>query len=187
LFYQGKAEEACTTIAEGLILIDRERDPSLALVATFDKLLFLVDCGRFREAKRALFEKRPSFTGQGRIAELKLRGIEGRISYGLGELKSAEIAFRETKEGFAKVEMGFACAIAGLDLAMTLLRLGRREEAVHEGLESAAMFSALGIHREILGAARLLEETCRAETTDIAMLEASAQYLRRMMIELGLG
>ena len=49
------------------------------------------------------------------------------------------------------------------------------------------MFSALGIHREILGAARLLEETCRAETTDLAMLEASAQYLRRMMIELGLG
>ena len=187
LFYQGQAEEACTTIAEGLALIDRDRDPSLALVAAFDQILFLVDCGRFQEAKRALFENRPRFTDQGRVAKLKLRGIEGRISYGLRRLKSAEIAFREAKEGFAGVEMGFACALTGLDLAMTLLRLGRREEAVREGLESSATFTALGIHREILGAARLLEEICRAEITDLKMLEATAQYLRRKMIELGLG
>jgi hypothetical protein len=186
-FYRGDTEEACQTIAEGLALIDRDRDPSLALVAAFDQLLFLVDSGRFKEAKRALFENRPSFTEQGRIAKFKLRGIEGRISYGLGELQSAEFAIRETKEGFSEAGMGFASALVGLDLAMILLRQGRREEGIQEVLESATMFRVLSVHRELLGTAMLLEETFRAQTTNLALLEVSAQYLRKKMMELGLG
>jgi tetratricopeptide (TPR) repeat protein len=186
-FYRGNTEEACQTITEGLALIDPDRDPSLALVAAFDQLLFLVDGGRFKEAKRALFTNRPSFTDQGRIAKLKLRGIEGRISYGLGELQSAEVAIRETKEGFANIEMGFACALVGLDLAMILIRQGRWEEAIKEVLESSVMFRALSVHRELFGTAVLLEEAFRAKTLDLALLEASAQYLRKKMMELGLG
>jgi len=186
-FYRGDTEEACETIEQGLALIDFDRDSSLALVASFDQLLFLVDAGRFKEAKRALFTNRPSFTEQGRIAKLKLRGIDGRISYGLGELESAELAIRETKEGFADIEMGFACALVGLDLAIVLLRQGRRAEAIQEVVESAAMFRALSIHRELLGTAALLEEALQAEALDLTLLEASAQYLRKKMMELGLG
>ena len=186
-FYGGDTKEACKTIEEGLALIDRDRDPSIALVAAFDQLLFLVDCGRYRDAKRMLFENRRNFTDHGRIARLKLRGIEGRISYGLRELESAEIAFREAKEGFTEAGMGFACGIAGLDLAMTLLRQGRQEEAIREGLESVAMFQAVGVYREFLGTAMLLEEAFRAQTVDLALLEASAQYLRKKMMELGKG
>ncbi len=186
-FYRGDTEDACQTIEQGLALIDFDRDPSLALVAAFDQLLFLVDAGRFKEAKRALFTNRQSFTDQGRIAKLKLRGIEGRISYGLGEFESAEIASRETKEGFADIEMGFACALVGLDLAIVLLRQGRREEAIQEVLKSAAMFRALSIHRELLGTAALLEEALQTEVLDLTLLEVSAQYLRKKMMELGLG
>ncbi len=40
MFYRGDTKEACQTIAEGLGLIDRDRDPSLAVVATFNYLLF---------------------------------------------------------------------------------------------------------------------------------------------------
>jgi tetratricopeptide (TPR) repeat protein len=187
MFYRGDAEEACRTVAEGLALVDRDCDPSLALVGAFNQLLFLVDCGRFWEAKKVLFKQRPNFTKQGRIAMLKLRGIEGRISYGLGELESAEIAIRETKEGFAEAGMGFACALEGLDLALTLLRQGRREEAIQQGLESAKMFMALSIHREIIGTVLLLEETFRAEKENLRLLEASVRYLRKKMTELGVG
>jgi tetratricopeptide (TPR) repeat protein len=187
MFYRGDAKEACRTVAEGLALIDRDRDPSLVLVGAFNHLLFLVDCERYWEAKKVLFKHRPNFTKQGRIAMLKLRGIEGRISYGLGKLESAEIAIRETKEGFAEAGMGFACALEGLDLALTLLRQGRREEAFQQGLESAEMFMALGIQREILGTVLLLEETFRAEKEDLELLEASVRYLRKKMIELGVG
>ena len=186
-FYRGDAEEACQMIAEGLALIDEDRDPSLALVAIFDQLLFLVDCDRFKEAKRAIFENRRRIKRQGSVANLKLRWIEGRISYGMRELESAEIALREAKEGLAESGMGFACALAGVDLALTLLRQGRRDEAFQQGLESAEMFIALGVHREILGTVLLLEETFRAEKEDLELLEASVRYLWKKMIELGVG
>lgn len=186
-FYHGDTEKACKTIEEGLALIDRDRDPSLALVSTFNYILFLVDINRFRDAKRALFLNRARFVTQGNVASLKMRWIEGRICYGLQELESAEIAFREAKLGLTEAEMGLAAGIAGLDLAITLLRQGRQEEAVQEGLESAAMFQAIGVHREILGTAKMIEEACLAQTSKLALLEASAQYLRKMMIELMLG
>ncbi|MFY9825301.1 MAG: hypothetical protein WAM82_28240 [Thermoanaerobaculia bacterium] len=186
-FYRGDTEQACRTIEAGLDLIDRERDPSLALVATFDYILFLVDSNRFREAKRALFENRARFVMQGNVASLKMRWVEGRISYGLRELESAEIAFREAKQGLAGAEMWFACGITGLDLTMTLLRQERREEAIKEGLESAARFRSAGVYREILGTALLLEEAFRAQRADLVLLETSAQYLRKMMMELGKG
>lgn len=187
MFYRGDAEEACWTVAEGLALIDRDRDPSLALIAIFNQLLFFVDCGRFKEAKRALFENRARITNRDSVANLRLRWIEGRISYGMRELQSAEIAIWEAKEGFAESGMGFACALAGLDLALTLLRQGRREEAIQEGLESAEMFIALSIHREILGTVLLLKDTFQAEKEDLKLLEASVRYLWKKMIELGVG
>jgi tetratricopeptide (TPR) repeat protein len=186
-FYSGDAEQACQTITEGLALIDLDRDPSLSVTATLNQLLFHVECERFSEAKRLLFKNRVRLSSMDHVLKLRLRWIEGRISYGMSQLQSAELAFREAKEGFAAVDMGFACALAGLDLAMTLLRQGRREESIKEGQESAAMFHALGIYREILGAAKLLEEAFQAQTTDLALLEASAQYLRKTMIELGVG
>ncbi|HEX4961227.1 MAG TPA: hypothetical protein VF173_10350 [Thermoanaerobaculia bacterium] len=186
-YYRGDTEEACRTIEEGLFLIDLGRDPTLGVTGTLNQLLFQVECGRFTEAKKLLFRNRVQFQSLDRILKLRLRGIEGRIGYGRGELESAEIAFRETKEGFAGAGMSFACGIAGLDLALTLLRLGRRDEAIAEGLESAALFFSVGVHREIYGTAALLEDCFRKERTDLALLEASVQYLRKKMIELGVG
>ena len=152
----------------------------------------MVRARRYHLRKRRLgpclgLTNRPSFTDQGRIAKLKLRGIEGRISYGLGKFGSAEIATRETKEGFADIEMGFACALVGLDLAMILLSQGRSEEAIHEVLESAAIFHDLSIHWELLGTVVLLEEALQKKTLSVALVEASAQYLRKKMMELRLG
>ncbi len=46
--------------------------------------------------------------------------------------------------------------------------MGDHPFAIREGLESAAMFQVLSIHREILGTAILLEEAFQAKTTDFA-------------------
>jgi tetratricopeptide (TPR) repeat protein len=184
-FYRGDTEEAYQTIQEGLPLIDRDRDPSLVLVAAFDELLFLVDIGRYEEAKRVLFENRPQFRNQGRIAMLRLRGIEGRIDYGIGNLESAEIAFREKKAGFAEAEMVFSCALGSLQLAMTLLRQGRTAEAIKEGLESAAMFLSLDIQREILGTALFLQKAFEEGTVELATVEKAVRWLWKKMVEYG--
>lgn len=185
-FYSGNVEQACKTIEEGLSLINADRDPSVALVASLNQLLFLVELGRFREARKILFKNRSRIAGPGRIVALKLRAIEGRIDYGLGTLASAETAFREVKMGFLEIEKPLACALAGLELAMTLMRQGREEEAFEEGLEAAARFLSLSIHREIIGTVIFLEDALRNRKADLALLEVTVRYLRKTMMELGL-
>ena len=185
-YYHGDTEAACRTIEEGLSLIDRDRDPSLVLVAAFDQLLFLVDLGRYPEANRVLFENRPQFTDQGRIAMLKLRGIEGSISYGQGKLDSAEIAFRESKAGFVKAELSFLIALLGLHLSMVLLRKGKTDEAIKEGLESAAIFLSLDIQREILSTALLLQKAFEEKTVELSTLEVTVRWFWRKTVEYGL-
>lgn len=185
-YYSGDTEEACRLADEGLCLIDGSRDPSLILTGAFNQVLFLVDAGRYSEARRLLFDNRPRFTEQGRIAKIKLRGIDGSIDYGTGNLTSAEIAFREAKAGFVEAEMVFACGVASLELAMTLLRHGRRAEAVKEGLESAVLFLSLDIQREILGTAMYLQKMFEDGTVELATLEKTVRWLRKKMVEYGL-
>jgi tetratricopeptide (TPR) repeat protein len=184
-YYNCQPEKALLTLREAMALIDEIRDPDLLVVASFDELLFLVDCGRCPEARRTLFKKRAWLGQGGRIARVKLRGIEGRIAYGMGELESAEMILRDARDGLAEAELGFSCSLAGLDLAMTLMRLGRRADAIEEGLKSADMFLALSIHRELLGTVAFLQENLRDGKADVEGLETTTRFLRRRLMELG--
>jgi hypothetical protein len=74
----------------------------------------------------------------------------------------------------------------GLEIAMTLLRQGRTQEAIQEGLASAEMFLSLSIDRELLGSVLFLEEAFRSEVLNLADLEETARYLRRMQVALGI-
>jgi tetratricopeptide (TPR) repeat protein len=139
--YSGQSEEAIQLNADGLALIDRHGDPLLHLMAVHNHLLFLVDLGRYSQAKRSLFESRQSLIYENRITGLRFRGLEGRISYGLGELVSAEIAFRETKEGLAAAGMSFYGALISLELAMVLLSRSSSNEEPGIGATSCPDWS----------------------------------------------
>jgi tetratricopeptide (TPR) repeat protein len=183
--YNGRPNEALRINSEALGLIDQERDPALAFVAAKNHLLFLVECGRYKEARKILFQNRARFAFIGRLIGLKLRGIEGRIDYGLCQYESAETAFRQVKSGFEEAGMGFHGALACLNLAMALMRQNRQEEAIAEALEAAAMFEALSIHRELLGAVIFLEQEFQKRRGDLVLLENTVRYLQRKMLELG--
>lgn len=186
LYYKGDSHAACRALEEGLGLIDRDRDPSLLGTAVLNQLLLLEDCGQFTEARIFLFNHRAQFSHAGQITALRLRWTEGRIHYGMGRLESAERDFRVVREGFQEAGMSFACALIGLELALTLLRQGRTRDAIQEGLASAKMFLALSIDRELLGSFLFLEEAFKSEVLNLADLEETARYLRRMQIALGI-
>ncbi|HEX6900746.1 MAG TPA: hypothetical protein VF789_13555 [Thermoanaerobaculia bacterium] len=113
-FYNCQAEQALQTLSEALKLIDEDRDPDLMMVAAIDEILFLIDCDRCLEARKILFKKRLWLAKGGRIAQVKLRGIEGLIAYGLGEFESAERVLREAKSGLEEAGLAFSSALAGL-------------------------------------------------------------------------
>lgn len=178
LGYSGNPEEALRLTREGLLLIEPERDPGLLRDALHNQLGLLVDLARFPEARKLLFKNRGRLQSCGRISRLKLQGIEGQISYGSGNLVSAEGFFRRVKRGFARAPMKLHSALAGLQLAMALLRQGRIDEAEREVLEAAKVFFSLQIHREILGSVLLLKEAAEMRRLTVALLENEVRHIR---------
>jgi len=178
-FYDSNAEEAIEINQRGTGLIDRSKDPALFMLSVHNHLLFLVDLKLYPKALRLLFDHRRDLIYKDRISALRLRGIEGRISYGMGSLISAETAFREAKEGFSAAGMSFHSALLALELAMVLRSLNRTEEAQDEVLAAREIFLSFEIYREYLGSVIFLEEAFRRGEATAELIEATIAQINR--------
>jgi len=170
--YQGQAEESVRLIEQALELIDPERDPRLLYVALHNQARALMEHGRLRDARIALWSIRARrLDVGGRMNELKIRWLEAQINAGLGELDRAELALREVRQGFGEAGLGYKAALAGLELGAVLLRQGRTGEAIEEGLAAVDAFLSLGIAREASVSVLLLKKGFEQRMADVALLE----------------
>jgi tetratricopeptide (TPR) repeat protein len=178
--YEGDPEEAVRLLERGLELIDEHRDPRLLFVTLHNQARFLVDCGRLREARIALWKlKSRGLDPGGRINELKVRWLEGQVNAGLGELDRAELALTEVQRGFEEIDLGYKAALTGLELGALYLRRGKNGEAVRAVLEAADVFIALGIGREAGASVLLLRKNFERQLIDTGLLEYVIDLLRR--------
>jgi hypothetical protein len=145
----------------GLDLLDHERDPVLVSQLLLAMIISLTELGRFRSARRLLWRCRHLFTESGNELDLvRLRWLEGRIYAGLSDYPRAELAFQETRAGFAKHEQVYSAALAGLDLAALWARQGRFAEVQALAQEMIATFRALRIAREAIVTLLILQKAC---------------------------
>jgi tetratricopeptide (TPR) repeat protein len=179
--YANKPEEAVRLLRDGLTRIDQDRDPQLALSAVHNIAWFLVDCGRFREARSLAFKNRGRYVRHGgTIEKVKLRWLHGLMDAGLGNLAAAEQALKDARHGFQEAGLGYHSALAGLDLASILLREQRPDEARTVVLEATGVFLKLRIEREALGAIVMLKQVFEAGVAAQALLDDAIQFLRRV-------
>ncbi|HEY4574344.1 MAG TPA: hypothetical protein VIJ26_10285, partial [Thermoanaerobaculia bacterium] len=149
-----------------------DRDPRLLYVALHNQARALMECGRLRDARIALWQIRARrLDVGGRINELKIRWLEAQINAGLGELDRAELALREVKRGFEEAGLGYKAALARLELGAVLLRRGCAEDAIEEGLAAVDAFLSLGIAREAGVSVLLLKKGFEQRMADVTLLE----------------
>jgi len=183
-YYRGYPEEALETSKIGMPLIDATREPDLLFQAVHNELTFLVACGRFKEARRALFNHQPRLGRRiGRVNSLKLRWLQGQISSALLDLKSAEEAFLESKNGFESAGLGFASALAALDLALIWLRQGRYNDTEILVAEAAEVFFSVGVRREAVSAIMILKDTFEKRHGTVVLLESVVEFLRQAQVD----
>jgi tetratricopeptide (TPR) repeat protein len=177
--YSGGAEEAVHSIRQGLSTVDALRDPGLVFSALQSQARFLVDCGRFREARQALSSLRHRRLDiGGRLNELKVRWLEGQISVGLEEFDLAEQALAEANQGFEKAGLGYKAALAGLELGAVWLHQGRFQDAERMVLTCADVFLALRIRRELMAAILMLRQAAEARYLSLSALQRVISLLR---------
>lgn len=177
--YSGKPEEAVRLLTEGLSLVDQALDPIVTFSAVHNQIWFLVECGEFRKAKRLRVEKsRELSLGSGRLNDLRLRWLEARIDYGLGNRQRAEASLREVQQGFREVPRRYDDALVGLDLATVLLDQGKITEAHHVAESAVKVFLALGIKTEAIAAIILIRLAFEMNRATVDLLQNVADYMR---------
>ncbi len=181
--YDGDAEKAISLNQRGIHLIDQSKDSALFMQAVHNHLLSLVDLKLYPQAQRVLFDNRRNLIYKNRINSLRLRWLEGRINYGIGKLTSAEIAFRETKEGFSSSYMSFHTAVLSLELAMVLKSLDRTEEALEEVVAARKLLLSLEIYREYLGSVIFLEELFQRGEVTAEIIETTVTHIKRKWLQ----
>lgn len=178
--YAGLVEEAIQLLRQGRALLDPQRDPDLHYSAAHNELLCLVDAGCYPEARRLRIERSRELSwGKGRVSQVRLRAVDGRLDAAEGKLARAEEIFREVKRDFLELGRRYHSAIAALDLAEVLLRRGRWVEAKEEALEAIEVFQALKIGREASAAVLLLRENFELRKVTPALIQEVATRLRR--------
>lgn len=178
--YSGKPGEGIDLIQEGFLSIDKDRDSTLVYTAAHNHLLFLIDCRRFKEAKRFRleFSRELSFMG-GRVNEVKLRAVEGRLDSGVGKYQRAESIFREVEAGYKEVGRAYEVAITGLDLSTVLLAQGKAAEAHQVAEKSAKIFLAIKVKPEVMSAVVFLRQAFEMNKATVGLVEKVTNYLRQ--------
>lgn len=178
--YSGNAEEGLQILAQALAAIERDRDPRLAFHTLHNILLFRVELGEFEEARRQLQRMRPLYDRYANRSDwVKLRGIEAKITLGLGDLPRAEALFREVRRDFETAGLGYQAAISSLDVAAVCLRLGNKAEVRRLVSEVMATFRSLGVEREAMAALLMLTEAVERDQATVELLALVSGILQR--------
>lgn len=179
--YSNDPAGAVLLLAEGLGMIDSKRDPKLILSAVHNISWFLMESENFRKARRVMWENRWRYLQHGgKIDQVKLRWLQGRIEAGLGNLGIAVEALREAHQGLEKEELGYHAALSSLDLAGVLLRQGCEQEARTVVLKATEVFLSLDIEVEAIRAVLVLQRVFETGVQGWSLLDDATRFLRRI-------
>lgn len=181
--YMGNPAEGLRLLAEAMATLDRERDPRLVFHTLHNMLLFQVELGELDEARKQLRGMRRSYARwAGPLDRIKLRGIEGKIAVGLGDLARAESLFRRVRRDLDEIGLGYQAALISLELAAVCVRQGRQGEVQRLVSEMVGTFRAVGVEREAMAALLMLgEAAAKGQTTleQLAVVATALQSLQR--------
>jgi tetratricopeptide (TPR) repeat protein len=183
--HAGQPGPAVLAICDGLALIDPVREPELRLLGLHNLVYNLVEAGEHRRARMVLWQIRPLYEASGDALNLlRLRWLEGKIYFGLGEDATAEGHFEAVRKGFAARGQLYDTMLVGLDLAMLWARQGRRDEVRKLAAGLAESFRALRIARETLASLIMLREWCGCPWVPDGIIQDQIRIITALVNEL---
>jgi tetratricopeptide (TPR) repeat protein len=176
----GDDEGEMRYLRRALDLIDPQADPRVFLAARHNLIHTLYERGRVREAFALLYHTRPLYLKAGdRISLLKLRWLEGLVAFGLQRIDQAEAAFREVREAFVEIGLGYDAALSSLDLASVYILQGRSADVSRVAEETLAIFQAHNNHREAIAALLVFSSAARINRAGIDLVREVSSFLKR--------
>jgi transcriptional regulator with XRE-family HTH domain len=176
----GDSEGSIAALREALVQIERGAEPGLFCIILFNLMDSLCSSGQTAEAAEMLPELRRLQARMGNgLNQVRLRWLEGKIDAGLGRLDQAVEALSAVRAAFAKEDIRYDEAQAGMELAGLYLEQGRTAEVKRLVLQMEPVFRARGVHEEARKALLLFRRAVERETVTVELVRRLAAYLRR--------
>lgn len=174
----GEPERAMEAARRSLSALDSQRDPALFACAHLNLALYTCDAGHHAEARdlleasAPLHHHLPDPWNRNRI-----RWLEGKIAFGLGQADAAERALLEARAGFQREKAAFDAALSALDLLMLYAEQERADDVRRMAIEVHATFGAQRVHREALAALAFLRRAAEREAVTARLVRDLTAYL----------
>jgi tetratricopeptide (TPR) repeat protein len=178
----GRLAEALAENEAALRLIDAERDGRWVLAAEFNRAHWLNDAGDTAAARAALPRLADLAARHGRVTDrVRLDWLAARIAAQEGDLERALEIYRPVLDRCLELETVHDSALAALELAVVLLRLGRADEVLPLADTVAPIFRAQGVEPEAAAAVLLAAESLRrgVAATDVLLALHAARARAR--------
>jgi tetratricopeptide (TPR) repeat protein len=176
----GDSEGSIAALREAMAQVDLEAEPRLLCMLQFNLMESLCAIGQAAEAEPMLPEQRrlQSEVGNG-LNQLRLRWLEGKIAAGLGRADEAITALSAVRSAFAKEDIRYDEALAGMELAGLYLEQGRAADVKSLVQEMEPVFRAKGVHEEAQKALKLFRRAVELETATVELVRRIVAYLYR--------
>ena len=177
----GDGEGEMKLLRRALDLIDPQSDPRTFLAARHNLINALYESGRVREAFALLYHTRPLYLKMGdRMSLLRLRWLEGLVAFGLQRTDQAEASFREVREAFLELDLGYEAALASLDLAGVYVVQGRGADVSRVAEETLQIFQSYNTHREAIAALLVFCTAARLDQAGLDLVREVSTFLKRV-------
>ncbi|HVR99193.1 MAG TPA: hypothetical protein VMW27_21415 [Thermoanaerobaculia bacterium] len=178
----GHPEEAIDRISTGLSLIHWNQEPRLVLIARYNLIWYMSECGRCEQAMRQLERLRPAFRESADTwFETRLIWLEGRIACGLGHVEKAEALLSRVQQRLLEQQRGFDACSVTLDLASFYLQQGQISE-VRQLIETMLPFlltHAQEIYRQAIVALIAVQQAAETNRLTPHLIREVTSYLLR--------
>lgn len=171
-------ESALETLAEAESWIEATDEPWLRFGLCCGTVVVLLHLGRVAQVGDWFAEAQDLVTRLGgRRDQARVRWIEGRIAYELGNLEAARTAFEQARRAFASLGRPCDFALVMLDLALLGRDQGRWREVRSLAAEVVALFERKHVLREALASVILFQEAAAEEAVTGDLVRRLQGYL----------
>ena len=171
---------AISSLQRAAPLIDGKKEPRQLGALQSNLVQNLCHLQRFAEAGALLPELRRLAERLGQELDLlRTLWLEGWVASGVGRRQEAVAALEHVHREFARRQIPFDAALAGLELAVLYLEEGRTAVVRALAEELLAIFEAQKVHRGALAALTLFCEAARKETATVELARRLGNFLYR--------
>lgn len=174
----GRFEEALQFFARAEEYFDPTTDARSLSAVRFNRIGTLDDLGRRHEALQEMEPLQSLLTDLGdRLNLLRLRRMEGEFALSLKRYDLAEACFRESRNGFVALDIGWEAAEVSLYLAQVLLLSGRTQETKELAEQILPIFRSASLTTEAIAAILLFREALLSEKVSIQLIQNTLEFL----------